>query len=86
MAILNKQLKTAEAIYLEQNDLEKALNMYKSFHKWDEGTCSLLKCSWMSHNKLQVKVGVEIKRILGLSSLLLSPAIPKNIIILYIGI
>lgn len=37
MAILNKQLKTAEAVYLEQNDLEKALNMYKSFHKWDEG-------------------------------------------------
>lgn len=41
MAILNKQLKTAEAIYLEQNDLEKALDMYKSFHKWDEGKYEL---------------------------------------------
>lgn len=37
MAILNKQLKSAEALYLEQNDIEKALDMYKSFHKWDEG-------------------------------------------------
>ncbi len=37
MAILNKQLKTAEEIYLEQNDIEKALKMYKSFHKWDDG-------------------------------------------------
>ncbi|RZF39607.1 hypothetical protein LSTR_LSTR001128 [Laodelphax striatellus] len=36
MAILNKQLKTAEAIYLEQNELEKALDMYKNLHKWDE--------------------------------------------------
>ncbi|XP_065212288.1 intraflagellar transport protein 172 homolog [Planococcus citri] len=36
MAILNRQLKTAEAIYLEQNELNKALDMYKSFHKWDE--------------------------------------------------
>lgn len=43
MAILNKQLKTAEAIYLEQNDLEKALDMYKSFHKWDEGKYEQIK-------------------------------------------
>lgn len=37
MAILNKQLKTAEAVFLEQNMLEKALDMYKQLHKWDEG-------------------------------------------------
>ncbi|XP_073968518.1 intraflagellar transport protein Oseg2 isoform X1 [Rhodnius prolixus] len=36
MAILNKQLKTAEAVFLEQNMLEKALDMYKQLHKWDE--------------------------------------------------
>lgn len=37
MAILNKQLKTAEAIYLEQNQMDKAINMYQKLHKWDEG-------------------------------------------------
>lgn len=42
MAILNKQLKTAENVYLEQNDIEKALNMYKSFHKWDEGKTKMV--------------------------------------------
>ncbi|XP_075225811.1 intraflagellar transport protein Oseg2 [Lycorma delicatula] len=36
MAILNKQFKTAEAIYLEQNQLDQALNMYQKLHKWDE--------------------------------------------------
>lgn len=37
MAVLNKKLKDAEAIYLEQNDLDKALEMYQKLHKWDEG-------------------------------------------------
>lgn len=37
MAIMNKQLKTAEAIYLEQNQLQKALDMYIRLHKWEEG-------------------------------------------------
>ncbi|KAJ4427860.1 hypothetical protein ANN_23861 [Periplaneta americana] len=36
LAILNKSLKDAEAIYLEQNQLDEALSMYQSFHKWDE--------------------------------------------------
>lgn len=36
MAILNKQLKTAEQIYLEQNDIDKALDMYQTFHKWED--------------------------------------------------
>ncbi|KAL1129294.1 hypothetical protein AAG570_013823, partial [Ranatra chinensis] len=36
MAILGKQLKTAENVYLEQNQLEKALDMYKSLHKWED--------------------------------------------------
>lgn len=37
MAIMNKQLKTAEAMYLEQNQLQKALDMYIRLHKWEEG-------------------------------------------------
>uniref|UniRef100_A0A1B6D0F4 Intraflagellar transport protein 172 homolog n=1 Tax=Clastoptera arizonana TaxID=38151 RepID=A0A1B6D0F4_9HEMI len=36
MALLNKQFDTAEAIYLGQNQLEKALQMYQRFYKWDE--------------------------------------------------
>lgn len=37
MALLNKQFSTAEAIYLGQNQLEQALEMYQKLHKWDEG-------------------------------------------------
>lgn len=44
MAILNKQLKTAEAIYLEQNQIDKAINMYQKLHKWDEGNVALGTC------------------------------------------
>nr|CAD7454857.1 unnamed protein product [Timema tahoe] len=36
MALLNKQFKEAESIYLEQNQLERALDMYRRLHKWDE--------------------------------------------------
>ncbi|KAI4469969.1 hypothetical protein MML48_1g13173 [Holotrichia oblita] len=35
LAILNGDLDTAENIYLEQVDIESALNMYKRLHKWD---------------------------------------------------
>ncbi|KRT79958.1 Anaphase-promoting complex subunit 3 protein, partial [Oryctes borbonicus] len=35
LAILNGDLDTAESIYLEQVDIESALNMYKRLHKWD---------------------------------------------------
>lgn len=38
LAILNKRLKEAETIYLEQNQLDEALSMYQRFHKWDEGS------------------------------------------------
>ena len=37
LAILNKKLKDAEVIYLEQNQLDKAISMYQQFYKWDEG-------------------------------------------------
>ncbi|CAH0385245.1 unnamed protein product [Bemisia tabaci] len=35
IAILNKQYKTAETIYLEQNQLDKAIKMHQRLHKWD---------------------------------------------------
>lgn len=37
LAILDKQFKTAEGIYLDYNNLDAAMEMYQSLHKWDEG-------------------------------------------------
>lgn len=37
MAILNNKLKNAESIYLEQNQVDKAINMYQKMHKWNQG-------------------------------------------------
>ena len=34
--ILDKQFKAAEGIYLEQNDIESAIEMYQRLHMWDE--------------------------------------------------
>uniref|UniRef100_A0A914XG62 Anaphase-promoting complex subunit 4-like WD40 domain-containing protein n=1 Tax=Plectus sambesii TaxID=2011161 RepID=A0A914XG62_9BILA len=36
LAIMNKEFKDAERIYLEQNCLDEAIEMYQSLHKWDE--------------------------------------------------
>ncbi|XP_053982609.1 intraflagellar transport protein 172 homolog [Hylaeus volcanicus] len=36
LAILNGELKTAEAIYLEQNELNQALNMYQKYWRWED--------------------------------------------------
>lgn len=36
LSILAGDLNTAENIYLEQGDIERALDMYKKLHKWDE--------------------------------------------------
>ncbi|XP_066588134.1 intraflagellar transport protein 172 homolog isoform X2 [Prorops nasuta] len=36
LSILNGDLKTAEAVYLEQNELEKALEMYQKYWHWEE--------------------------------------------------
>lgn len=35
LAILNRDLSTAEQIYLEQDMPEKAIAMYQNFYKWD---------------------------------------------------
>lgn len=36
LAILSNDLVTAENIYLEQGDIEAAIEMYKKLHRWDE--------------------------------------------------
>lgn len=36
LAILSKQIKIAEQVYLEQNEIDKAIEMYQKFHKWEE--------------------------------------------------
>lgn len=36
LAILKGELKTAEAIYLEQNELTKALDMYQRYWHWED--------------------------------------------------
>lgn len=38
LSVLNQQFKTAEGIYLDNNDLDSAMSMYQNLHKWDEGT------------------------------------------------
>ncbi|XP_026810375.1 intraflagellar transport protein 172 homolog isoform X2 [Rhopalosiphum maidis] len=35
IAVLNGQLQAAEVLYLEQNKVEKAIQMYLSLHKWE---------------------------------------------------
>jgi intraflagellar transport protein 172 len=36
MAIMEKNFKLAESIYLEQNHIEEAMEMYQELHKWDD--------------------------------------------------
>ena len=36
MAIMEKNFKLAESIYLEQNNIDEAMEMYQEMHKWDE--------------------------------------------------
>lgn len=37
IAILNGQTQAAEVLYLEQNEVEKAIQMYLSLYKWENG-------------------------------------------------
>lgn len=37
VAILNGQTHAAEVLYLEQNQVEKAIQMYLSLNKWENG-------------------------------------------------
>ena len=36
MAVMDHNFKLAESIYLEQNNVEDAMEMYQELHKWDE--------------------------------------------------
>jgi intraflagellar transport protein 172 len=36
LAIFERQLKTAESIYLENGDVDKAIDMYRTMHHWDD--------------------------------------------------
>ncbi|XP_033644927.1 intraflagellar transport protein 172 homolog [Asterias rubens] len=36
LAVLNKDFKEAESVYLEQNAIDEAMEMYQELHKWDE--------------------------------------------------
>lgn len=37
IAMLNEQTQAAEVLYLEQNQVEKAIQMYLSLNKWENG-------------------------------------------------
>lgn len=36
LAVFEKQFKLAESIYLEQGQVDEAMEMYQELHKWDE--------------------------------------------------
>lgn len=36
LAILNKQFAKAESIYLEKEEIDKAIQLYQEIHKWEE--------------------------------------------------
>lgn len=46
IAVLNGQSQAAETLYLEQNQVEKAIQMYLSLHKWENGNT----LNYMSRN------------------------------------
>nr|CAI5839499.1 unnamed protein product [Callosobruchus analis] len=54
LSILYGELATAENIYLEQGNIDGALEMYKKLHKWDE---AIRLAEQRSHDKL-----VELKQ------------------------
>ena len=37
LALMQKNFKEAERIYLEQNSVQEAIDMYQKLHKWEEG-------------------------------------------------
>lgn len=55
LAILNGELKTAEAIYLEQNELEKALEMYQKYWHWEDALNLAESRGWSGTNILRDK-------------------------------
>ncbi|XP_018345065.1 PREDICTED: intraflagellar transport protein 172 homolog [Trachymyrmex septentrionalis] len=53
LAVLNGDLKTAEAIYLEQNELDKALDMYQRYWRWEDALNLAESRSWSGLSELR---------------------------------
>jgi len=53
LAILNGDLKTAEAIYLEQNELDKALDMYQRYWHWEDALNLAQNRNWSGLSELR---------------------------------
>ena len=55
LAILNGELKTAEAIYLEQNELNQALDMYQKYWHWEDALILAQNRGWSGLQELRDK-------------------------------
>ncbi|XP_011866841.1 PREDICTED: intraflagellar transport protein 172 homolog [Vollenhovia emeryi] len=53
LAILNGDLKTAEAIYLEHNELDKALDMYQRYWRWEDALNLAQSRNWSGLSELR---------------------------------
>ncbi|XP_033332650.1 intraflagellar transport protein Oseg2 [Megalopta genalis] len=53
LAILNGELKTAEAIYLEQNELNLALDMYQKYWHWEDALILAQNRGWPGLQELR---------------------------------
>ncbi|XP_076232501.1 intraflagellar transport protein Oseg2 [Calliopsis andreniformis] len=53
LAILNGELKTAEAIYLEQNELNQALDMYQKYWHWEDALILAENRGWPGLQELR---------------------------------
>lgn len=53
LAVLNGDLKTAEAIYLEQNELNKALEMYQRYWHWEDALNLAESRQWSGLSELR---------------------------------
>jgi intraflagellar transport protein 172 len=53
LSILKGDLKTAEAIYLEQNELSKALDMYQRYWHWEEALVLAQNRRWSGLSQLR---------------------------------
>ncbi|XP_014206099.1 intraflagellar transport protein 172 homolog [Copidosoma floridanum] len=55
LAVLRGELKSAEAIYLEQNELTKALDMYQRYWHWEEALVLAQNRRWSGLSRLRDK-------------------------------
>lgn len=55
LAILNGELKTAEVVYLEQNELDKALDMYQKYWHWEDALSLAQSRGWSGLREMKKK-------------------------------